>query len=611
MFSRNGTKVYICIFDETGAHELARFELANRSRDVHFGFVRGFKAGCLYGFRVEGPWAPEHGMRFDSSKLLVDPYGLRFHQAFEYHSDLTQRGIDTAVLMPKCVAQSALPDAPRLPFRSPEFIYELPVKAFTMLHPDVPLEKRGTVAALAEPAVIEHLVMLGVDTVELMPITAWIDERHLPPLGLHNAWGYNPVNFFAPDPRLAPGGIAEVRESVSNFHKHGIRVILDIVLNHSGESDQYGPTLCLRGFDNAVYYAQSNGTFINDTGCGNTLALNDPHVMQMVIDSLRHWVLKAGVDGFRFDLATVMGRMPNGFSSAAPLLQAIEADPILSTCIMIAEPWDIGPGGYQLGQFPARWFEWNDKFRDDVRKFWRGDSHSANQLATRLTGSSDIFVSPRKPSNSINFLAAHDGFTMRDVVIYSDKNNYNNGEDNRDGKSGEITWPGGDVRALLATLFLSRGTPMLTAGDEFGRTQLGNNNAYAQDNALTWLDWSMKDDALIAEVAKLVRLRKSLAAISADQFLLGRPDPTTGITDAVWFGRSGELINWSATANTFVGLALSHGTGRVAVVLNCSADNVEMQFPSIAGTQWFRIYSSSPDQGCPGKSVSVFVEQDC
>jgi glycogen debranching enzyme len=594
VFSKHGVKVFICIFDDKGEH---RHELKERDGDVHFGFITGLKTGARYGFRVEGPWAPELGLRFDSSKLLIDPFAWSLDHPFTYHDDLSKRGADTAALVPKCIIENELPDVPRLAYRKPEFVYELPVKAFTMLHPDVPKNKRGTVAALAEPVVIQHLQKLGVDTVELMPITAWVDERHLKPLGLRNAWGYNPVQFFTPDPHLAPGGMAEVRETVAKFHKHNIRVILDIVLNHSGESDQFGPTLCMRGLDNALYYAHARGELINDTGCGNTLTLNEPHVVEMVIAALRHWVLKAGVDGFRFDLATVMGRMADGFKATAPLLQAIENDPVLSACIMIAEPWDIGPGGYQLGNFPHRWHEWNDKYRDDVRKFWRGDDYSANAFATRLAGSSDIF---KKPSRSVNFISAHDGFTLRDVVIYADKNNLNNGEDNRDGKQHEITWPGGDVRALLATLFLSRGTPMLTAGDEFGRTQLGNNNAYAQDNEITWLDWNDKDDVLIEHVANLMRLRRKISALGGDEFLTD--------ANATWFDRDGRTLNWNNKHQRFVGLLLTTGNQRIAIVINGSPAPEKIKIATLKKLQWQQLYSSIHGENCPPHSVTLFRE---
>ncbi len=601
VFSKHATSVYICLFDAAGETEINRFALPQRSGDIHFGFIEGLSHGARYGLRVAGLWEPQSGHRFDSAKLLVDPYATALDRPFRYDPMLAQFGEDTAQVVPKCIAQRELPDAKRLPCGKPDFIYEIPVKAFTILHPDVGQEKRGTIGALAEPAIIAHLQRLGVGTIELMPIAAWIDERHLPPLALRNAWGYNPVTFFAVDPKLAPGGLEEVRRTVVALHEAGIRVVLDVVFNHTGESDTLGPTLSLRGLDNASYYAHSSGMLVNDTGCGNTLALAEPVMAQMVLDALRHWVLKAGIDGFRFDLATVMGRDGHGFSPHAPLLTAIEQDPLLSSCVMIAEPWDVGPGGYQLGRFPARWHEWNDRYRDDVRKFWRGDAHAANGMATRLAGSSDIFAPGRKPSCSINFISAHDGFTLRDIVTYSDKDNFNNGEDNRDGKSGEVTWPGGDIRVLLATLFLSRGTPMLTAGDEFGRTQKGNNNAYAQDNEVTWLDWNGRDDSLVSEVSTLLSLRRTFAALSDDAFLQDN-------TEVMWFGGDGEPVNWSNPGERFVGLVLARAEGRIAVVLNGSREIHKIQVRTRDGYKWNRAYCSSQATDCPSRSVSLFQE---
>jgi glycogen debranching enzyme len=592
----------MCIFEGTVER---RIELTKRDGDIHFDFFKHLKTGTRYGFRVEGPWAPELGLRFDPSKLLVDPHAWSLDQPFVYHQDLSTRGLDTAQWVPKCIARAELPDVQRQQYRKPEFIYELPVKAFTMLHPDVPPNKRGTISALAEPSVVAHLKNIGVDTIELMPITAWIDERHLQPLGLRNAWGYNPIQFFAPDPKLAPGGLTEIRETIAELHKHDFRIILDIVLNHTGESDQFGPTLCFRGLDNPTYYAHTHGALINDTGCGNTVALNEPHVVAMVIAALRHWILKAGVDGFRFDLATVMGRMPDGFDAHAPLINAIENDDVLSTCVMIAEPWDIGPGGYQLGNFPKRWHEWNDKFRDDIRRFWRGDDFSTNALATRLSGSSDVF---QKPSRSINFISAHDGFTLRDLTTFSEKQNFGNGEENRDGKSGEVTWPGGDVRALLATLFLSRGIPMLTAGDEFGRTQNGNNNAYAQDNEITWLNWRDKDDDLISEVKWLVELRRNLSLVTEDRFLVDNNSTNVDATVAGWFDREGQPLNWQTAQQDYLGLLLAQPEKRIALVFDRAPGAECIPIVAAKNMSWMQI-TPTVQAGSPSQCFAkIFLE---
>lgn len=603
MFSRHGARVWLCVFGDTGEQ---RHELKQREGDMHHGFVTGLKAGAKYGFRVEGPWAPDSGLRYDPTKLLIDPFAWEFDGAFVYHTDLSVQGADTAARVPKAIISGLLSDVVRVPYRKPEFIYELSVKAFTKLHPGVPEKLRGTVAALAEPVMMDHLKKIGVDTIELMPLTAWIDERHLHSLGLNNAWGYNPVQFFAPDLNLAPGGLAEIRKTIATLHENGFRMIMDIVLNHTGEGDEFGPTLCLRGFDSALYYAHAGGKLINDTGCGNTVALNQPHIVDMVIRALRHWVLKVGVDGFRFDLGTVMGRVADGFSPTAPLLQAIEDDPVLSTCVMIAEPWDVGPGGYQLGQFPKRWLEWNDRYRDDVRTFWRGDDYSANSFATRLAGSSEVFKPPRKPSSSVNFIAAHDGFTFYDLIKYTDKNNYNNGEENRDGKSQEVTWPAGNVRALLATLFLSRGTPMLTAGDEFGRTQGGNNNAYAQDNDITWLNWQARDISLIDDVAVLVRLRSELRDCIADEFLVGLNGKDT--QGAIWFDADGQNLDWAKAKNCFVGLMIAAGDKRFAIATNGSSEKTVFKLEADQGQRWSRIYPASGELMCPAQSISVFQQ---
>lgn len=461
--------------------------------------------GARYGYRASGQWDPGQGLWFDPSKLLVDPYAVELDQPFAYDAKLSAYGVDTAQIVPKARVVSLEPAAPPPPiFRHGGLIYELNVRGFTMLHPDVPAAQRGTVAALAHPAVVAHFKRLHVSAIELMPIVAWVDERHLPPLGLSNAWGYNPVAMMALDPRLCPGGVAELRDTVATLRSHGIGVIVDIVLNHSGESDMLGPILSLRGLDDGAYAKASNGSLINDTGCGNTLDFANPTVRKLALDTLRHFVRHCAVDGFRFDLAPVLARGP-GFSADAPIFAELAADPLLSDRVMIAEPWDIGPGGYRLGAFPDNWLEWNDKFRDDVRRFWKGDV-GIDLLATRLAGSADLFG---KRSRSVNFLAAHDGFTLADTLAYEHRRNWANGEGNRDGHGENYSWNNGVegqtddpvilskrigfAKAMLGTLFVSTGTIMLTAGNEFGRSQGGNNNAYAQDNPVTWIDWEARD----------------------------------------------------------------------------------------------------------------------
>ena len=604
--SRHAARMFFCVFEQDV--EVARIELPQRLGDVHYGFIDGVKAGLRYGLRAEGPWQPEHGHRFDIAKLLLDPYALQIDRAFAHHSDLAVTGTETAALVPKAIVTEVAGDAEPLPPQRPQFIYEIPVRAFTRLHPQVPIGKRGTVAALAEPVIIAHLKELGVDTVELMPVAAWIDERHLAQSGLANAWGYNPVSFLAPDPRLAPGGLPEIRATVDALHAAGIRVILDVVFNHSGESDLGGATVSFRGLDNALYYRHADGQLVNDTGCGNTLALDQRPVMQLAMDAMRSWVTRTGVDGFRFDLAPVMGRTALGFDANAPLLAAIEQDPLLSRLIMIAEPWDVGPGGYQLGAFPARWMEWNDRYRDDVRRFWRGDAYAAGDLATRITGSSNIFASHRRPSSSINYVAAHDGFTLRDAVTYTIKNNHANGEGNRDGNAHEPTWPKGNVRALLATLFLSRGTPMLTAGDEFGRTQRGNNNAYAQDNETTWLDWAAADRDLIGFTAGLTRLRQSHGALFQDRFLTGASNDGQQ-ADAEWLGADGQPMNWHKADTSVIGLILREGTARIALWFNRGPITIIPELPHHDGHRWVRMFCSAEEGHLPSGAVALYAEQ--
>jgi len=606
--SRHATQVFVSIFDDPGETELHRLRLPHRLGDVHFGFVAGFTAGTRYGLRADGPWDPAQGHRFDLTKLLIDPYATRLDRPFRHEAALIQYGVETSHLVPKCIAEAATDDASPLPPARPGLIYEVPVKAFTRLHPGVPEAKRGTVAALAEPVVVEHLLKLGVDTVELMPLAAWIDERHLPPLGLGNAWGYNPICFMAPDPRLAPGGLPEIRTAVDALHRAGIRVLLDAVFNHTGESDQFGATLSLRGLDNALYYRHRGGELANDSGCGNTLALGRPAAVQLVMDAMRGWIARTGIDGFRFDLAPVLGRRESGFDSEAPLLAAIEQDPVLAQRVMVAEPWDVGEGGYRLGGFPPRWLEWNDRYRDDVRRFWNGTGNIGD-FATRIAGSSDVFAPLRRPSSSVNYVASHDGFTLSDTVTHADRNNHANGEGNRDGNGHEPVWPGGDARSLLATLFLSRGTPMLTAGDEFGRSQGGNNNAYAQDNAVTWLDWKTADKELIDFTARLVELRKAYPVLAADRFLSGAVDPLTGFPDAQWLKPDGSTMDWQDAAGPVLGLLLAAERQRICLWFNRGKAAVSPQMPRRDGYRWSRVFGSAPSEDLPPASVALYAEE--
>ena len=616
VFSRHAEQVWLCLFD--GEKETARLPML-RDGDDFVLFVKGLRAGQAYGFRADGPEGPRH--HFDPSKLLADPAALALDRPWRWDPALAlprSAKADTAWLVPRALV-TALPAPPKPQKPLPVLgglIYELGVRSFTKLHPDIPEQDRGTLSALAHPAVIAHLKNLGVAAVELMPVTAWIDERHLPPLGLSNAWGYNPVTFMALDPRLAPGGIADLRLAVEALHAAGIGVILDIVFNHTGESDVHGGTLSLRGLDNAAYFRHdSHGNLINDTGCGNTLACHRAPVVRLMTEALRHFVIHAGIDGFRFDLAPILARRPHGFDPGAPFLKALADDPVLADRILIAEPWDIGPGGYQLGKFPENWLEWNDRARDDIRRFWRGDFHMSGALATRLAGSSDIFGNHglAATTRSINFIAAHDGFPLADLARYRFRHNHANGENNRDGHTDNLSWNCGiegetadfailaarsrDARALIATLFATRGTLLLTAGDEFGRSQRGNNNAYAQYNPLTWLDWAGRDRELEAFTVKAAKFRAAHAAIGTAKLLNGKGRK---VPDVLWFSQSGlpmDVHEWEHAERRFLGAAFHDEAtdDRVALVINGDGWPADFHLPKARRGKKWRLALASTD----------------
>lgn len=584
VFSHHAAEFSLCLFE--GEHE-TQYPMV-RSGDIWSIEAKGVCPGQRYGYRADGEWSPQKGLWFDPSKLLVDPYAKELDQRFEFHPDLVVYGQDSAALVPKSIVQPPMTAVPTaLPFFQPGgLVYELNVRSFTMLHPDVPEAQRGTISALAHPAIIAHLQKLHVSAIELMPIVAWINERHLLPLGLVNSWGYNPVAMMALDPGLCPGGVAELRETVTALHEAGIGVILDLVFNHNGESDGGGPNLSMRGLDAPSYFRTRGGELINDSGCGNTLACDSPPMRQLILDSLRHFVGSAGIDGFRFDLAPILARTATGFDPASAIFKDIASDPLLASRIMIAEPWDIGPGGYQLGNFPENWLEWNDRYRDDIRKFWRGDDYMVGALASGLTGSSEIFAPPQ--TRSVNFIAAHDGFTLADCVAYISKHNAANGEHNRDGHNESLSWNNGiegptddqhiidarrrDLKALLATLFASRGTIMITAGDEFGRSQQGNNNAYCQDNAISWVDWKGRDLELEDHVAQLAKLRATIPALM-DLHMLSEGDVT-------WlspFGHAFTNAEWHDPDISAVAMQLGDA---VTVLINRSDHPVQFVNPA-------------------------------
>ncbi|SEQ04060.1 glycogen operon protein [Devosia sp. YR412] len=602
VYSESATAIWVSIFDEQD-QETDRFELDVHREHIRAGLVAGLAAGARYGLRADGPYDPDQGYFFDPMKLLVDPYAKRLDRVFVRSPRLRldrAEAVDTAPLIPKAIvtSDSAENILPRK--KAPGLFYEMNVRGYTMRHPSVQGPLRGTIAALTTQRVIDHLKFIGVDTLQLMPTAAWIDEGHLPVLGLTNAWGYNPVAYSAIDPRLAPRGPQELRNMTDLYRKNGISVILDVVYNHTGESDHNGPMLSLMGLDARTYYrfAEIDGkqVLVNDTGTGNTLRCDHPAVQRLVIESLRYWVEEMGVSGFRFDLATVLGRDP-GFNANAEMLQKIKADPVLSQCILVAEPWDPGPGGYALGQFGKEFREHNDTYRDEIREFWRGENGKIGALAGKVAGSAEIFDnSGRKPSHGVNMLAVHDGFTLRDLVSYVDKHNEANGEGNRDGHGHNASWNCGvegdtddegivaarkrDVRALLATLFLSRGVPLLQQGDEMFRTQQGNNNAYAQDNEITWLDWENADGDMVDFVAAMAKFRKDHSALTHDHFLTGQDK--NGVRDVVWLHPDGREMtegDWNDWTASVLGMHLRNKDDEVLVWFNRRTEPVVARLP--------------------------------
>jgi glycogen debranching enzyme GlgX/4-alpha-glucanotransferase len=585
--------------------------------------------GARYGLRAQGPFDPTAGWRFNPAKLLVDPFATRLDRPFKLDPRLFDARVhgeaaddaDNASLVPKAIVEAAGPlPQPRRPVVAWRdlIIYEMHVRGFTQTFSEIPEAARGTFAGLAHPASIAHLTRLGVTAVELLPIAAWVDERHLPQLGLADYWGYNPIALLAPDPRLAPGGWTEVRHAVETLHAAGIAVILDIVLNHTGESDALGPTLSLRGLDNAGFYRLQRddpATYENQSGCGNVLALERPQGLRLALEALRTSAIRAGVDGFRYDLASVLARGERGFDPAHPFLAAIAQDPTLRDLIHIAEPWDLGHDGYRLGAFPPNWGEWNDRARDAFRGFWRGHDGLIGTLATRLAGSADIFAARYRPlSRSINFVTAHDGFTLADLVAYAARRNEANGEDNRDGTADNLSWNcgiegetldaavlamrKGDVRALLTTLIAARGTPMLSMGDELGRSQRGNNNCYAQDNELSWINWESADAELIDFSARLIRLRRSIGAFTGEFPLTGVALDASGIPDVQWLNPEGAPLtdeDWNdAAAQTLIAVFYDPGDGKIApsrasVLLNRGFDAVAIRLPEPRENQAWKL----------------------
>ncbi|MBD3765448.1 MAG: glycogen debranching protein GlgX [Rhodobacterales bacterium] len=661
VFSAHATRIELCLFSPDGRREVARLPLPERDGDIWHGHVPGLMPGALYGLRAHGPHAPEAGHRFNPHKLLIDPYArwlegrLRWSDALmgyrvgSSRADLSLDTRDSAFAVPKAVVvdpafQWGDDRPPRRPLTD-TLICEAHVRGLTMQHPGVDPALRGTMAGLASEPVIEHLLRLGVTAVELLPVQAYVDDRFLVQRGLRNYWGYQTIGFFAPEPRyLGPGGLREFQAAVRRLHAAGIEVILDVVYNHTGEGDELGPTLSFRGLDNASYYRLAGGGrhYVNDTGTGNTLNLTHPMVLRMVMDSLRYWVETFHVDGFRFDLASVLGREAAGFDAQGGFFDAVRQDPVLARVKLIAEPWDIGPGGYQLGGYPHPFLEWNDRFRDGVRRFWKGDPGLTPDLARRLLGSAERFDHGRRAAtSSVNFVTAHDGFTLEDLVSYTVKRNLANGEDNRDGHHENHSdnlgteGPTGEPavlarralrkRNLLATLFLSQGTPMILAGDELGNSQDGNNNAYAQDNPVGWVTWAGADAGLTDFVARLAALRRAHPVLRQRRFLHGRARAQDGLPDVIWRRHDGhrpEPGDWHDPGFRCLGVELrlaaeAGGCDRQAIfaVLNAGGP-VALALPDTAPAWTLVLDTTRPEAPpeparsghmAPAQSVLVFA----
>ncbi|MGU3538206.1 glycogen debranching protein GlgX [Methylobacterium sp. A54F] len=641
LFSENACAVDLCLFEPGERHETRTIRLPCRTDDVFHGYLRGVLPGQLYGYRVHGPWDPAHGHRFNASKLVLDPYARALNGRIHWHDALYghRRGLlrpdqidrrDSAIHMPRGVVTA--PEVPDLALRpvhhplSGTVIYEAHVKALTMLHPAVPETERGTYAALAHPAIIEHLLRLGVTALELLPIQSFADDRFLVERGLVNFWGYSPLNYFAPEPRyLGEAGIGGLKAAIRELNAAGIETLMDVVYNHTCEADHTGPTLSFRGIDNASYYKlkpENPRDEVDCTGCGNTLDVSHPRVMQLVLDSLRHWVSAYGIAGFRFDLATSLGRSPQDFTARAAFFQAVAQDPVLARVKMIAEPWDIGAGGYQLGGYPLGWSEWNDQFRDSLRGFWRGDAGQLARLTQGLTGSREIFApSGRSPLASINFVASHDGYTLADTVAYEEKHNHANGEENRDGHGHNVSRNYGvegetddpeilglrarQRRNMLATVMLAQGVPMILMGDERARSQGGNNNAYCQDNPTSWLDWGQDPDPdLAAFLSNLTRLRREQPALRRSRFFDGRRiDPDEALRDVHWLDPEGREMAgdaWGDAGRRCFGMQIGNDLtdgDRLLVLLNAGETPCDFRLSPVIGGPWSPIFDTARATG--------------
>lgn len=637
LFSAHAEKVELCLFDETGTKELKRYAITENDNNIWHIYIPGLKTEQVYGYRVYGPYKPLEGLRFNPNKLLIDPYGkkltgkLIWHKAiFGYdwdspEKDLSFSTLDSAPYVPKSVVVSDEFDwsddvRPATDFED-TVIYETHLRGYTKLHPYLADSKRGTFAGFAHKAVANYLKWLGITAVELLPIHAFFGNRHKKGFIKDNYWGYESFSFFAPEQTyLATSDLAEIKNTVKSLHKKGIEVILDVVYNHTGEGNQLGPTLCYRGIDNSSYYTlnpENKRYYYDSTGCGASFNLQNHYVLNLVMDSLRYWVEEMHVDGFRFDLATTLARVNMEYKQQSGFLYAVGQDPVLRNVKLIAEPWDVGFGGYQVGGFTPRWAEWNDKYRDVVRRFWKGDQYQVAELASRIAGSSDVFnYHNRDIWTSVNFVTAHDGFSLRDLVSYNQKHNSSNGENNRDGTDSNWSWNSGAegetdnevvrenrfarAKALLSTLLLSWGTPMMVAGDEFSHTNIGNNNPYCQDNVLTWITWegiTERDKELARFTKRLIRLRKKLKIFERRKFFTGKPIDKTGIKDISWFTEKGTEMtdgDWHDGSRKSLAYSVYNGSKTVFCILNANYNDMMWQLPDIdKGDTWNLLLDSS------------------
>jgi isoamylase len=672
LYTENALSVELCLFDNDTKTESQRINFSERTGNIWHAFLIDVNPGQLYGYRVKGPYEPQNGHRFNENKLLIDPYAKAISGTIQWHDslfayeigsdeeDLSFSKTDSAPFVPKSVVIDPYFDWEgdellKTPFHN-TIIYEMHVKGFSHLNTKIPEHLRGTYAGLAHPAAINYLKELGITAVELLPVHHFTSDRHLHEKKLTNYWGYNTIGFFAPDVRYVSGDktggqVTEFKQMVKKLHKAGIEVILDVVYNHTGEGNHLGPTLSFRGVDNAAYYrlTEDKRFYMDYTGTGNTLNANLPNVLRLMMDSLRYWVLEMHVDGFRFDLAATLARELHEVNKLSSFFDIIHQDPVLSQVKLIAEPWDLGEGGYQVGNFPPEWSEWNGKYRDCIRDYWRGSESMLGEFAERFTGSSDLYQDDnRKPFASINFITAHDGFTLNDLVSYNEKHNEKNGEDNQDGESHNRSWNCGvegvtedtetlalrqkQKRNFLTTLFLSQGVPMLLAGDEFGRTQGGNNNAYCQDNEISWLNWQQIDKELLQFTQKLIRLRKQYPVFCRRHWFQGKKINGTDIKDITWFSPNAKEMseeNWNHDYAKSLAVYLngngssqqtSKSTTRFYIIFNAHHEPLSYKFPpekyapkwtllldtNVATIEAGKTHHAEDETLVPGRSVVLF-----